>query len=92
MDRDRVGSTCDAEQRVVIGDVHTHPGRAVRQRSIDAENPMLAQHGHLALIVPDFATRPIEPHEVGIHRYDGRGWKTWTGKDAAQRLFIRRLI
>lgn len=83
---------CDAEQRVVIGDVHTHPGRGVHQSRIDAENPMLAQDGHVALIVPDFATQPIEPHEVGVHRYDGRGWATWTGKEAAQRLFVRRFV
>lgn len=82
---------CDAEQRVVIGDVHTHPGRDVRQSGIDAQNPMVAQKGHLALIIPDFATRGVQPREAGVHRYDGRGWQTWTGKDAARRLFIRRL-
>ena len=83
---------CDAEHRVVVGDVHTHPGRGVRQSKIDAENPMIAQEGHVALIVPDFAMQPTEPHEVGVHRYSGRGWQAWTGKDAARRLFVRRLV
>jgi proteasome lid subunit RPN8/RPN11 len=82
---------CDAEQRVVIGDVHTHPGQEVHQSGIDAQNPMVAQKGHVALIVPEFATRAVQPHQVGVHRYDGRGWQTWTGKDAARRLFIRTL-
>lgn len=83
---------CDAEKRVVIGDIHTHPGHCVQQSGIDAENPMVAQKGHVAVIVPDFAARMIETHEVGVHRYDGRGWQTWTGRDAARRLFVRRLV
>jgi proteasome lid subunit RPN8/RPN11 len=83
---------CDAENLVVIADVHTHPGHGVHQSSIDAENPMLASDGHVALIVPDLATRPIEAHEVGVHRYDGNGWTTWTGGAAARRMFIRRLL
>lgn len=83
---------CDAEQRVVIGDVHTHPGQDVHQSGIDAENPMIAQRGHVALILPDFAVHAVQPHEVGVHRYDGRSWQTWTGEDAAHRLFIRRFV
>jgi proteasome lid subunit RPN8/RPN11 len=83
---------CDAEQRVVIGDVHTHPGWGVHQSGIDAQNPMVAQKGHVALIIPDFAMRAVQPHEVGVHRYDGRGWQTWTGQDATRRLFIRRFV
>lgn len=82
---------CDAEQKVLIGDVHTHPGRGVHQSTIDAANPMLAQEGHVALIVPDFASRRVTATEVGVHRYDGRQWTTSIGTDAARRLFIRRL-
>lgn len=83
---------CDAEKRRVIGDVHTHPGRGVHQSSIDAANPMIAQDAHVALIVPYLAMHPIDAREVGVHRYDGRRWQTWTGRDAARRLFIRRFV
>lgn len=83
---------CEAEKRVVIGDVHTHPGPGVHQSSIDAENPMIARSGHVALIIPYLATQPVRASEVGVHRYDGRGWQTWTGGAAEQRLFIRRLL
>lgn len=83
---------CDADQRVVIGDAHTHPGCSVLQSNIDAQNPMVAQKGHVALIIPDFAARPVQPHEVGVHQYDGGGWQSWTGREAARRLFIRRLL
>lgn len=88
----RLWDICDAEQRVVIGDVHTHPGRGVHQSGIDFDNPMVAQKGHVALIIPDFAVRAVQPHEVGVHRYDGHGWQTWTGKDAAHRMFVRRFV
>jgi len=83
---------CDAEQRVVVGDAHTHPGSSVRQSCTDAQNPMVARQGHVALIIPDFAARPVHPPEVGVHRYNGSAWQTWTGNDAARRLFIRRLL
>ncbi len=83
---------CDSTARRVIGDVHCHPGRSVQQSSIDAANPMIAQAGHVALIVPTFAQNPVHAHEVGVHRYDGRVWETWTGNAAARRLFIRRFL
>jgi proteasome lid subunit RPN8/RPN11 len=76
----------------VIGDVHTHPGSSVWQSDIDVQNPMVAQKGHVALIIPDFAAHSVQPEEVGVHHYVGNGWQTWTGKDAARRLFIRRLL
>ncbi len=83
---------CDMEQRVVIGDVHTHPGKWVRQSTIDAENPMVARKGHVAIIIPDFAMHAVKSSDVGIHRYDGRGWRTWTGNGAAAQLLLGRLI
>jgi proteasome lid subunit RPN8/RPN11 len=89
----RLWDICEAEQRTVVGDVHTHPGEFIRQSSIDAENPMVARAGHVAVIVPHLATRPVEPRDVGVHRYDGAsGWTTWTGRAAAQRLFVRRFV
>jgi proteasome lid subunit RPN8/RPN11 len=81
---------CTSETRRVVGDVHTHPAAWVGQSTIDAANPMIAQDGDVALIVPHYATRRVNPDEVGLHRYDGRSWQNWTGKDAARRLYIRR--
>jgi proteasome lid subunit RPN8/RPN11 len=81
---------CDAEQRRVVGDVHTHPGSGVRQSRIDAANPMIARRGHIAVIVPNYASRAVRAKEVGLHLYDGEGWQSWLGRAAARRLFIRR--
>lgn len=83
---------CDAEQRRVIGDVHTHPGRGVRQSHIDAANPMIARRGHVALIVPDYAAGDVEAEQAGVHLYHGNGWQSWFGRDAGRRLFIRRRL
>lgn len=81
---------CEAEQRRVVGDVHTHPGRDVQQSRIDAANPMIARRGHVAVIVPNYATTRVRVDQVGVHLYDGDGWQSWFGRDAARRLFIRR--
>jgi proteasome lid subunit RPN8/RPN11 len=83
---------CAAESRRVIADVHTHPGPRVTQSGIDTANPMIAQPGHVGLIIPDFATRAVPPREVGVHQYDGRRWRAWIGNGAARRLFIRRWL
>ena len=50
---------CDARAKVVIGDIHTHPNNWVGQSAIDATNPMIAREGHVALIVPQYATRSV---------------------------------
>lgn len=82
---------CDAKKLTVVADVHTHPGPAVHQSSIDKDNPMIAGIGHVALIVPHFAIRRVRPRHVGVHRYceDGE-WTSWFGREAAQRLSVRR--
>jgi hypothetical protein len=80
---------CERERLCVLADVHTHPSSWVGQSDIDRDNPMIALRGHLALILPHYATRAIETHEVGIHEYLGEdGWQSSLGSDAAQLLRI----
>lgn len=81
---------CEANNLTVVADVHTHPAASVRQSSIDRENPMVARAGHIAMIVPHFATRPVRPRQVGLHEYAGDdGWRSWFGRDAGVRLSFR---
>ena len=81
---------CEQRGLVVAADVHTHPGRSVRQSAIDIENPMVARAGHIALIVPHLATHAVHPRQVGVHQYAGDdGWTSWFGKEAAARLSVR---
>lgn len=74
---------CEKKGLWVIADVHTHPGESVTQSAIDQLNPMVARDGHLALIVPQYGTRPVRASEVGVHQYRGdKGWKSWVGPNA----------
>jgi proteasome lid subunit RPN8/RPN11 len=83
----RLWSICRERGMKVIADVHTHPGRGVGQSSIDAANPMVAQRGHVGLIVPSFARGRVRTRDVGFHVYRGdRSWDAFHEDEAAERL------
>lgn len=85
----KLWTLCEQEALQVVADVHTHPAGWVSQSEIDRANPMIALRGHLALILPDSATRKIEPPEVGVHEYRGDdGWLSAFGADAARLLRV----
>ena len=82
---------CRRERLTVVGDVHTHPGPVVAQSTVDRDNPMIATVGHVALIVPDYAQRPIGAREVGVHVYHGEHqWTSSFARDAARLIYIGR--
>ena len=61
----------------VLADVHTHPGKCVLQSHVDEENPLIAQRGHLAIIIGQYAQQHADLRDVGIYEYRGDdGWKT----------------
>lgn len=79
---------CRATGLTVVADVHTHPGLA-RQSFIDKRNPMIAQKGHVAIVVPDLARRVFQVNELGVYEYQGsHRWKEFTGKNAAHYFYI----
>jgi hypothetical protein len=68
----------------VVADAHLHGnnGRA-RQSSSDRTNPMIAKPGHLALIMPRLAKRPIWRHHLGVYQYLGsHRWMDLSGWQA----------
>lgn len=82
---------CRRERLTVVADVHTHPGSGVAQSTIDRRNPMIATAGHVAVIVPDYAERPVGGREVGVHVYRGEHqWTSAFGRDAARLLYVGR--
>jgi proteasome lid subunit RPN8/RPN11 len=82
---------CSAAGLRVVADVHTHPGAFVDQSDIDRANPMVARAGHVAIIVPDLAVRPVKPTECGLHLYRGHHqWHKSFGRDAARVLYVGR--
>ncbi len=67
---------CEAQDLTVVADVHTHPGSSQQSKS-DQAHPMISRVGHLAVIVPRFATAPVCRAELGLYRYEGsKRWQT----------------
>jgi proteasome lid subunit RPN8/RPN11 len=79
---DGLWETCEARGLSVVADVHTHPGSSDQSES-DRAHPMVTRAGHVALIVPRFAARPVRRAELGVYRYEGS--KRWFVVHARER-------
>jgi proteasome lid subunit RPN8/RPN11 len=55
--------------RSVVADVHVHPGEALQSES-DRKHPMIAQAGHVALILPRFGRPPMTPSNARAYRFE----------------------
>ena len=66
---------CRATQQEVVADVHVHPG-GYGQSGSDRANPIIAEIGHKAVIIPDYARRGTMPGQIGVYEYLGsRRWR-----------------
>jgi proteasome lid subunit RPN8/RPN11 len=73
----KVWELCRTAGQTVVADVHVHP-HGCRQSPTDRRNPMIAQTGHVAVILPDYATGKIMPGDIGIYDYQGsRQWRSF---------------
>ena len=80
---------CDETGLRVVADVHPHPASGAAQSVTDRAHPMIARAGHVALILPHYATRRIAARDVGVHEYLGEsGWASRFGAEAARALRI----
>jgi hypothetical protein len=77
---------CTEKGLKVLADVHTHPSRWTEQSGSDKKHPMIAQAGHIALIVPCYANRWRQRlGGVGAYEFLGnKEWKTWDSKEIIQ--------
>lgn len=75
---------CRDTQRTVVADVHVHPGHYSQSPS-DQRNPMIAEAGHLALIIPNYATGGRMPGHIGVHEYLGSF--RWRSHSASRDVF-----
>lgn len=73
---------CKARGLTVVADVHVHPGGA-QQSDSDQAYPMISRAGHVALILPRFATGRLPRREIGIFRYLGA--KRWSDVPVSER-------
>lgn len=82
-----LAALCRRDSLQIVADIHTHPGRWVRQSPTDATHPMVALPGHVALIAPGFAQSPVGVSGLGVHHYQGDGqWISRYGGDIASVL------
>lgn len=66
---------CRKTGRSVVADVHVHPG-GFQQSPSDQANPIMAEIGHIAIILPGYAAKEIHPGAIGVHQYLGsRRWR-----------------
>ena len=77
---------CESRGLTVVADVHVHPGGSDQSAS-DRAHPMICQAGHIALILPRFATGAQPRRGIGIYRYlGGKRWDT-VAPSARRRFF-----
>ena len=70
----------------VVSDVHTHPFGPAQSIS-DRAHPIVSVAGHVALIVPYFASGSPQPLDLGVHLFGGRGrWKSMFNEEARRAL------
>jgi proteasome lid subunit RPN8/RPN11 len=85
-DMAKVWLECERQGVQVVADIHTHP-RGPAQSISDRANPIVSISGHVALIVPNFATGLVRPEDLGVHEFQGKGcWKSWFDTEAASKL------
>ena len=66
----KLWALCRERNLTVVADAHTHPVEAF-QSSSDKANPMVAQVGHIAIIIPNFAREPVLLRHLRIYEYCG---------------------
>ena len=71
---------CRQTGQTVLADLHTHPSPGpARQSTLDKDNPMIVQPGHVALIVPNFAHN-FRMEDIGVYEYLGsHNWRDHSG-------------
>lgn len=75
-------SICKTRRLVVVADVHVHPGSSGQSDS-DRDHPMISRAGHIALILPNFASHPQPRRDIGVYRYLGN--KRWESIPTSER-------
>jgi hypothetical protein len=84
----KLWAVCRERGLTVVADVHTHGAAAVQSHS-DRTHPMVARAGHIAIIVPNMARRPIQHAALGIYEYCGQHeWTNRSGKNAKTYFYV----
>lgn len=82
----RLWALCRERGYGVVADVHVHPGSS-RQSPSDRANPVMPRAGHIAMILPDFASNAVLPGGIGIYEFCGDG--QWLNHSSSGARFVR---
>lgn len=81
----RVWKRCRERSLHVVADIHVHP-EGFGQSPTDRNNPIIAEVGHMAIILPAYAAGSVLPGAIGIYEYlGGRRWRDHSA--AGKRVF-----
>ncbi|MBB6627498.1 hypothetical protein H5V45_09200 [Nocardioides sp. KIGAM211] len=88
----RLSELCRSQGLRVVADIHLHPGNGTRQSTTDADHPMVACAGHLALIAPRLGAYVTTPDELGAHVMTTTGWASYFSEDIENVFLVRRTL
>ena len=86
----RLWDECDRLGMRVVADIHCHPEEAFLSET-DRLHPMISQVGHVAIVVPDYASRDSTVRDVGVYEYEGsHQWRRFEPGSGQKKLYIGR--
>ena len=88
----RLSELCRSQGLRVVADIHLHPGSGTRQSGTDADHPMVARAGHLALIAPRLGAHVTTPDELGAHVMTTTGWSSYFSEGIEEVFQVRRTL
>jgi hypothetical protein len=72
----------------VLARIHTHPGAAYHS-PVDDTNMLIAHQGAISIVVPDFATAPIDLAQCSMNELrHPTGWRELTDDEVARRFEV----
>jgi len=84
----RLNVTLYKEKLALLGQIHSHPGRAYHSDT-DDRYAIATTVGCLSLVVPDFARAPFAISRCASYRLDGRGrWMELRPRDASALIVV----
>lgn len=87
-----LNALCRERRLRVVADVHAHPGDWVGQSRLDAAHPMVALPGHIAIVVPRYATGDIPVDQIGVHILGAdTSWQSYFGADTADIVHVEHV-
>lgn len=88
----RLNRICRDRSLRVVGDIHLHPGPWTRQSQTDADHPMVARAGHLALIAPSFGAGVRSPRRLGAHLATNTSWESFADHEVDVVFWVRPTV